>query len=106
MSRSNSCSGSVISSVTSLSSSLGHKAFDRPESRGPFVKRDSFLYVALRISVSSNFSDFCGLVWLVFISVFLYSLTEEVNNSMWEGISFDLIELFPCLLDLVLYILE
>jgi hypothetical protein len=41
----------------------------------------------------------------VFISVFLYSFAEEVN-SVWEGVSFDLIELFPCLLDLVLYILE
>ena len=25
---------------------------------------------------------------------------------MWEGVSFDLVELFPCLFDLVLYIAE
>ena len=41
----------------------------------------------------------------MFISVFLDSFSEKVD-SVWEGISFDLVELFPCLLDLVLYIVE
>ena len=41
----------------------------------------------------------------MFISVFLYSFAEKVD-SVWESVSFDLIELFPCLLDLVIYILE
>ena len=68
---SNSFSGSVISSVMSLSSSFGHTTFDRPESHGPFrlVKQESFLHVALRISLSSIIrisaacSDLCSSVF-------------------------------------------
>ena len=46
------------------------------------------------------------MVWFVFVSVFLDSFSGEKVDSVWEGVSFDLIELFSCLLDLVLYILE
>ena len=41
----------------------------------------------------------------MFIGIFLDSFSEEVD-SVWEGVSFDLVELFPCLLDLILYIVE
>ena len=41
----------------------------------------------------------------MFIGVFLDSFSEKVD-SVWGGVSFDLIELLPCLLDLVFYIVE
>ena len=41
----------------------------------------------------------------MFIGIFLDSLSEKVD-SVWEGVSFNLVELFPCLLGLVLYIVE
>ena len=46
-----------------------------------------------------------GLLWLVLSVMFLDALSEKVD-SVWEGVSFYLVERFPCWLDLVFYVLK